>query len=176
LDVGVTDTPLFQATLSDVLLRARQDAARAQSRAVLAARRSAERAAEVEQQARVATIAADRRAAEATRLIAAAEQVAAQKVAQAQVVADNRIAEAERRAALLERQERVRRALIVEEVEERVRHELAHHAPPLPTLSPAPAAPADEQGIEVPSVPSVAEVFRTNPGVARFLDSLVGPT
>jgi ribonuclease Y len=173
LDVIVTDTLLYQATLSDVLHKARRDAERAQAAAALVGRRAAERAAELEQQARTTLLAAERRSSEADRVLAAAQRTAAQRVAEAQHVAARRLAEAERSAALLERQERVRRALIVEEVEDRVRAELALDAPPLVALPSSPASEADD--VTAPPVPSMADLLRPSPGVTRFLDTLLGP-
>ncbi|MGB8651259.1 MAG: hypothetical protein WCD35_11415, partial [Mycobacteriales bacterium] len=56
---------------------------------------------------------------------------------------------------------------VAEEVEERVRAALAHDAPPLPAL-------AEQEEPQPPPLPSAQEIFRSNPGVGRFLDSLLG--
>jgi hypothetical protein len=72
-------------------------------------------------------------------------------VAAALVAAEQRADEAERRAALAEREARVRTALLADE--------------PEPPADPGPVAPP---------LPSAQELFRTNPGVGRFLDSLLG--
>jgi hypothetical protein len=120
----VSDTPVFDQTLSDVLLRARREVEAAQARC----------------------------------------------------------AEAEQRAAHAERAARVRRALVSDEVEERVRAGLAHAAPPLPDLQPPGERSRDESpddhdeldDLTTPTVPSMAELLRSSAGGDRFFDSLLG--
>jgi hypothetical protein len=164
LDGAVTDAPLFEQTLSDLLLGARKGVQRAEARAALAARRAAEQADEVRQQARVEVIRAERRAAES--------------VLRAQQDASAQVAEARRDAEQLVRQERIRRALLAEQVEEQVRSTLVA-VPPLPPLTGRVGEPVDgpEEEIEpeAPPVPSMAELLKPSPGVTRFLDALLGP-
>lgn len=117
----MSDTPVFDQTLSDVLLRARREVEAARARC----------------------------------------------------------AEAEQRAAHAERAARVRRALVSDEVEERVRAGLAHAAPPLPDLQPPGERSRDESPDELddlttPTVPSMAELLRSSAGGDRFFDSLLG--
>jgi hypothetical protein len=149
----VTDSPLFEQTLSDLLLGARNGVARAEARAALSARRAAEQADEARQQARV-------------------------EVARAQHQAARTVAEAHARADHAVRQERLRRALLIEEAEERVRQALVA-VPPLPALTGRLAqvdGPLEEEEPEAPPVPSMAELLKPSPGVTRFLDSLLGPS
>lgn len=137
----MSPSPLFDQTLSDVLLHGRRDAER--------------------------------------RLAAAAGRVEA---------ADARARAAERRASIASREARVRVALLADAAEDRVRTALALGAPPLPVLAsaaetavteppvaePVVAEPVDADPV-VPPVPTAAEVFRPNPGVARFLDAMLAP-
>ena len=138
----MSDTPLYDATLSDLLLRARRDVERARGQA---------------QQA---------------------QESARAEIMRAQEAAARRVAEAHARADAAVRQERVRRALLAEEAEERVRQSLAD-VPPLPPLSaPAdlPLGTAAEEEPVAPPVPSMQELLAPSPGVTRFLDALLGPS
>lgn len=149
----MTDTPLFDATLSDLLLGARRGVERAEAQAALAARRAAEQAAEARQQARI-------------------------EVMRAQHIAARTVAEAHARADRAVRQERVRRAFLGEEAEERVRLALVD-VPPLPELAGRTISldgPLEEAEPEAPPVPSMADLLKPSPGVTRFLDTLLGPS
>jgi hypothetical protein len=161
----VKDAPLFEQTLSDLLLGARKGVQRAEARAALAARRAAEQADEVRQQAHVEVVRAERSATE--RVLRAQRDAAAQ------------VAEARREAEQQVREERVRRALLAEQVEEQVRSALVA-VPPLPPLTGRVGEPVDgpqdEFEPEAPPVPSMAELLKPSPGVTRFLDTLLGPS
>ena len=134
----MSESPLYDATLSDLLARAREGVVRAE-----------QRAAEAQRQAQA-------------------------DVFRAQHAAARQVAEAHARADAAVREERVRRAFLAQEVEERVRRSLVD-VPPLPPLSgPAPAVAEDP--VEVPPVPSMDELLAPSPGVSRFLDALLGPS
>ena len=168
----MSDTPLFDATLSDLLLRARRDAEHAQGRSLRAERIAAQRAEQAEQAARWR--------------VAAVKRLAAQRLAAAEQQAAERVEAAERRADLVEREARVRRVLEADGAEDRVRTSLALAAPPLPDLRATPTDDHPDAGHEraedpeepdrpVPPVPSVVELLRPSPGVNRFLDALLAP-
>lgn len=132
-DTPLTDTPLYGATLSDLLQRARDEAELVRARCALAERAAGER-----------------------------------------------IAEAECRAEVAERAAQAGRALLAEQVEERVRAALALDAPPLPVLADDVEEPGHFlDGFELPErvappVPSMAELLQSSPGVGRFLDAMLG--
>lgn len=138
----MTDTtPLYEQTLSDLLLQARRGVQRAEARAERARREAHEQVMRSQHQAALA-------------------------VAQAHARADRAI-----------REERVRRALLADQIEAEVRHALVD-VPPLPPLVgrvATPDGPPVEVEQEAPPVPSMAELMRPTPGVTRFLDALLGP-
>lgn len=146
----MSDTPLYDETLSDLLQRARHEAEVARARWTLAERTAAERAAQAEHDARL-------------------------KVAEVERIAAQRIAEAERRAAHAQREARVRQGLVADEVEQRVRMALAEAAPPLPPLQVHPSEAEEPLEREAPPIPTMDELMRPSPGITRFLDSLLGP-
>jgi hypothetical protein len=156
--------PLYDQTLSDLLLSARRGAERAEARAALAARRAAEREDEVRQQAALE--------------IARVHRLAVARAAEVERKAALHVDAVRRQADHDARQERVRRAIVAELAEERVRHALAD-VPPLPALAGRTVAvdgPVEEVEPEAPPVPSMAELLKPSPGVTRFLDTLLGPS
>ena len=146
----MSDTPLYDATLSEVLQKARREAELARARSTLAERRAAERAARAERDARL-------------------------KVAEVERLAARRIAEAEQRAEHAQREARVRQGLVADEVEQRVRMALAEAAPPLPPLHIDLSDGEEPLEREAPPIPTMDELMRPSPGITRFLDSLLGP-
>lgn len=127
----MSNTPLYDATLSDQLLRAR-----------------------VEAQA---------------------------KVAEAQSWAHRQAEAAQKRADQVEREYHLKRALLTQEIEERVRATLVETAPPLPALrveldeeSHDEQAQPERTEQDAPPIPTMEELLRPTPGVTRFLDSLLG--
>ena len=160
----MTSEPLYEQTLSDLLLSARRGAERAEARAALAARRAVERESEVRQQAAIE--------------ISRAQRLAVVRAAEAERKAMLQVEELRRQAEHEARQERIRRAIVAELAEERVRNALAD-VPPLPPLAGRTIAvdgPVEEIEPEAPPVPSMAELLKPSPGVTRFLDTLLGPS
>lgn len=169
LDEGVSETPLYDATLSATLARLRIEAGAQASTElqgqVAAAREQAVQAREVAERAD-----ADRRRALETAALARQEA----EQAQAEL-------------ARIRREAEVRAALRETEVEELVRSGLVHAAAPLVELTPAETRPvrpdpdaddaddADDGGPVAPPVPSFADLRTPAHRVDAFFDALLGP-